>query len=137
MDCIFCAIIKKEIPGKILYEDENTLAMLDKYPKAPGHAIVFPKTHAETILDLDNADIAPTFCTVKKVTRTLQEKLSPDGFTIGFNHGTYAGQTVPHLHIHIIPRFEGDRGRSIHEVVNNPPEESVEEMQKKILNTKS
>jgi histidine triad (HIT) family protein len=132
MDCLFCKIIKKEIPADVVYEDAETLAVLDIHPRAPGHTMILPKIHAENILDLPENKIAPVFLTVKKITAILQKVLKPKGFTIGINHGRVSGQAIDHLHIHVIPRFDGDGGGSIHSVVNNPPKESLKEITEKI-----
>lgn len=132
MDCLFCKIGKKEIASEIIYEDDDTLAFLDVHPKAPGHAVIIPKLHAENILALDDKLAAPVLLTVKKVTGTLAKALTPNGFTIGINHGRAGGQVVDHLHIHVIPRFSGDGGKSLHSVVENPPKESVREIAEKI-----
>jgi histidine triad (HIT) family protein len=125
MDCIFCKIISKEIPAEIVFEDENSLAFLDIFPRAPGHTVVIPKTHSANIIDSPEQEIPGLFLTVKKITGILQSTFSPDGFTIGINHGEVAGQSVPHLHVHIMPRFKGDKGSSLHGVVNNPPKEDL------------
>jgi histidine triad (HIT) family protein len=128
MDCIFCKIGAKEIPATIVMEDEHAYAVLDMHPIAPGHTMVIPKMHAVTLLDLPHEKVGPVFLLVKKMTERLKEVLSADGFTIGINHGDAGGQAVKHLHIHIVPRFKGDGGRSIHSVVSNPGTESVEEI---------
>jgi histidine triad (HIT) family protein len=132
MDCIFCKIVAKEIPAEIIHEDDHVLAFLDIAPRAPGHAMVIPKVHAATILDLPDAEIKPLFSAVKKVSVKIEKAIAPDGFTIGVNHGDAAGQTVKHLHVHVIPRWKGDGEGSVHSVVNNPFEGSVSEMAKKI-----
>jgi histidine triad (HIT) family protein len=136
MDCLFCKIAAKEIPTSIVYEDDATLGILDVHPRSPGHTMVIPKAHAENILDLPPEAVGPVFTAVKKVTSLLQKSLQPDGFTIGVNHGRVSGQTVDHLHIHIMPRWNDDGGGSIHSVVNNPPQESLEEIRTKILTVK-
>ena len=137
MDCLFCGIGKKEIASEIVYEDPDTLAFLDIHPRSPGHTVVIPKIHAETVLDLPDSRVAPTFLTVKKVSAMLNKALEPDGFTIGINHGRASGQVVDHLHIHIIPRWSDDGGTSIHGVVNNVPKESLKEILEKILTATS
>lgn len=134
-DCLFCKIAKKEIPADIVYEDEKVVAFLDIHPLAPGHAVIIPKVHAENILDLDSQMIAPVFESVKTLTGVLNKALNPQGFTIGINHGKVSGQAVNHLHVHIIPRFSGDGGKSLHSVVNNPPKNSLKEIKEKILKT--
>ena len=126
MNCLFCKISTKEVKAEVIYEDTNTLAFLDIQPKAPGHTMIIPKSHAENILNLKDEDIQPTFLTVKKIAGILSKALKPNGFTIGINHGRVGGQVIDHLHIHVIPRFDGDGGGSIHSVVHNPPKESLE-----------
>lgn len=130
--CLFCKIANKEISAKIIYEDENATAVLDVNPRSPGHSMVLPKNHAENILELPDDEIKGIFQAVKNVTALLKNKLNPDGFTIGINHGKASGQAVDHLHIHVIPRWKNDGGSSIHGVVENPPKESPEEIFKKI-----
>lgn len=133
MNCLFCKIVKKEIPAQIVYEDEKTLGFLDLNPRAPGHTMVLPKNHAATIFDLEFSEIGLVFGGVKKTAELLKNAFQPDGFTIGINQGPAAGQVIEHLHIHIIPRYKDDGGGSIHSVVNNPPKESLSEIRDKIL----
>ena len=128
MTCIFCKITQKQIPAEIIYEDDSTVAILDIHPRSPGHTMILPKAHAENILDLPEDKINGAFQAVKKVTELLRQALKPDGFTIGINHGKVSGQTVEHLHIHVLPRWHNDGGGSIHNVVDNPPKESLEEI---------
>ncbi|KKT92111.1 MAG: Histidine triad protein [Candidatus Jorgensenbacteria bacterium GW2011_GWA2_45_13] len=132
MNCLFCKIINKEISAESVHEDDHTLAILDVHPRTLGHVLVLPKVHSTTILDLPSEEIGPVFYAVKAVTEKLRRALSPDGFTIGINHGKTAGQAVEHLHIHIIPRWADDGGSSIHGIVMNPPKESLEQVAKKI-----
>jgi len=133
-NCLFCKIIKKEVSAEIIYEDSDSVAVLDVHPRAPGHAMILPKNHAENILDLTDEEIGGVFKAVKKVVAILNESLKPDGFTIGINHGKVSGQVIDHLHIHVMPRWLGDGGSSIHNVVDNPPKETLEEIKNKILN---
>lgn len=132
-NCIFCKIIKKEIPGEVIYEDQCVLGILDINPCASGHTIIIPKAHAESILDISESEISRVFLAVKNVTDILNRKLLPDGFTIGINHGAVAGQAVPHFHVHIIPRAKNDGGGSLHNVVRTVPKESLQDIKKKIL----
>ncbi len=132
MDCLFCKIIQGEIPSEKVYEDENCIAILDVAPRAPGHIIVLPRRHSANILEVPAADLGGLFQGVQKAVALLATKLSPDGFTIGINHGRVSGQTVDHLHIHAIPRWNNDGGSSIHSIVNNPPAESLAEMKNKL-----
>ncbi|MDO8585257.1 MAG: HIT family protein [bacterium] len=132
MNCLFCNIATKEISARIVYEDDATLAFLDIHPRTMGHTVIIPKTHTENIVMAPEALITPTFLTVKKITVMLQHTLSPKGFTIGINHGRISGQAVDHLHVHVIPRYEGDGGGSIHSVVNYSSLLSLDEVAAKI-----
>lgn len=116
MDCIFCKIINKEIPNYTVYEDDQVLAFLDIFPHAIGHTVVIPKVHAHDLMELGDDYIAPLFAAVKKVQAKLQAGLNPEGFTVGWNHGEVAGQAVPHLHVHVLPRWQIDGGGSIHSI---------------------
>ena len=112
--------MKKEVPCHKVYEDDSVLAFLDVKPHAKGHTVVIPKVHAETVFDLDDDVLEKLIVAVKKVMEMIKEKLTPDGFNVGWNHNTAGGQIVPHLHIHIMPRYNDDGGGSMHSIVNNP-----------------
>jgi len=131
--CVFCKIVAEEIPAHTIYEDNQTLAFLDVNPRSPGHTMIIPKEHFANLSDLPENLVEPVFSTVKKATRMLEKGLQTDHFTIGINMGRLSGQEVDHLHVHVMPRFEGDGGTSIHGVVNNPPKESLEEIKEKII----
>ena len=132
MSCIFCKVIKGEIPTEKIYEDEYVIAILDANPRAVGHTIVIPKIHAPTLFELPDGEIDPFFKAVKRVSRQIHKALHPAGLTMGLNHGEASGQTVDHHHFHIIPRFEEDGGGSIQSVVNNPPERELSEIAERI-----
>jgi len=134
MDCVFCKIAKKEINAYTIFEDESVCAFLDIHPLSLGHSVVISKMHAENIIDLPLELVAPVFLGVQQVTKIIKKTLNPDGFTIGINHGKWAGQDMDHLHIHIIPRWKDDNGRSIHSVVKNPPTELLTETKNRIIN---
>ncbi|PIZ95259.1 MAG: HIT family protein [Candidatus Magasanikbacteria bacterium CG_4_10_14_0_2_um_filter_33_14] len=133
-DCVFCKIVSGEIPNYTVYEDDYTLAFLDITPRAKGHTLVIPKRHALNLLDLDEDSVSKLLPAVKKVQEKIDIVLKPDGYNIGWNHGEAGGQVVPHLHIHIMPRFSGDGGSNMHAIVNNPGSESVEEIFKLFKN---
>jgi histidine triad (HIT) family protein len=126
--CIFCKIIKKEIPCHKVYENETNLAFLDVHPHVKGHTIVVPKEHRESFLDLSEQEMTNLVLMVRKTMEFLQEKLNCQGFNVGWNDGEVAGQVVPHLHVHIMPRYDGDGGGSMHTIINNPGDGSVEEL---------
>ncbi len=107
-DCIFCAIGAGEIPSFKVYEDELVLAYLDINPFSEGHTLVIPKEHSTGLLDTDDATLAAIVSRVKKVAAHIKDALPCDGFNILQNNGEAAGQTVHHIHFHIIPRRTGD-----------------------------
>ena len=107
-NCIFCKIISGEIPSTTVYEDDDVKAILDVNPAARGHVIVLPKKHAADVFSLPDEDLSKAICVAKKIAVALKEAYKCDGVNILQNNGEAAGQTVFHLHIHVIPRFEGD-----------------------------
>lgn len=135
-DCLFCKIGKKEIDSKIIYEDNQVLAFLDVNPLTKGHVLVIPKNHAANILELTDGDLIAVFRAARLVANKLNESLKPSGFTMGVNHGKISGQSVDHFHLHLIPRFQGDGGGSLHLVVQSPPEETLDEVQQQIIKIK-
>ena len=111
-NCIFCAIAAGEIPSFKVYEDEQVLAYLDINPFSKGHTLVIPKKHSSGLVDTDDETLAVVIARVKKVAAHLKEKLGCDGFNIVQNNGEAAGQTVRHVHFHIVPRWTGDDATS-------------------------
>lgn len=104
-NCIFCAIAEGEIPSFKVYEDEMVVAYLDINPFTEGHTLVIPKAHSEGLLDTDDATLAAVIARVRKVAAHLKAALPCDGFNILQNNGEAAGQTVRHVHFHIVPRY--------------------------------
>lgn len=117
MDCIFCKIIAGQVPNYTVYEDEHVLAFLDVFPCSKGHTVVIPKEHVSNLLELSEELYAHLFQGVRRAAVRVQEVLKPDAMNIGINNGKVAGQAVPHVHWHIIPRYEGDGGGSMHSIV--------------------
>ncbi len=103
-DCVFCNIPAE----KVIEENSLALALFDKYPVNPGHVLVVPKRHVETYFDatLDEMDAITRL--IIKIKQKLDEQFNPDGYNIGINVGAAAGQTILHLHVHVIPRYLGD-----------------------------
>ncbi|MHC1601954.1 MAG: HIT family protein [Methermicoccaceae archaeon] len=108
MECIFCMIASGEIPASIVYESEEVVAFLDVSPRARGHTLVIPKKHVSTPVELSEQDVKGLFADVQKVARKLTEELGAVGVNIGLNSGSVAGQVVPHVHVHILPRYDGE-----------------------------
>lgn len=108
MDCIFCKIGAGEIPSFKIYEDELVLAYLDINPFSEGHTLVIPKSHTAGLLDTDDAMLMELIKKVKKIASHIKTALPCDGFNILQNNGEAAGQTVKHIHFHIIPRKNGE-----------------------------
>lgn len=104
-DCIFCAIADGEIPSFKVYEDELVVAYLDINPFSKGHTLVIPKAHFTGIADTPDEILAAVIARVKKVAVQLKSALKCDGFNILQNNGAAAGQTVMHVHFHIVPRY--------------------------------
>lgn len=105
---IFARILRGEIPCFKIYEDDRTLAFLDIMPRAKGHTLVIPKVRATGLIDIGYDDLAYLMSVVQKLAPKLVTALGADGFLIEQFNGAAAGQTVFHLHIHIIPRREGE-----------------------------
>ncbi len=107
-DCIFCRIIANELPSRRLYEDDEIIAFLNIRPVQPGHALVVPKVHVETLLDAPAPLLARWIEVTQRVARALKDATGCPGFQLGQNNGKAGGQEVPHLHMHIIPRYDHD-----------------------------
>ncbi|MFA9463542.1 MAG: HIT family protein [Velocimicrobium sp.] len=107
-NCIFCKIANGEIPSTTLYEDESFRVIFDIAPASFGHAIILPKNHAKNIYELSEEDASKIFILAKKIAVGLEKALHCDGINILQNNGEIAGQTVFHLHVHVIPRYKDD-----------------------------
>ena len=107
-DCIFCRIARKEIKADIVYEDDSFIAFLDINPDVEGHTLVLPKKHFTTLLDMPNTLGNEMLEAIKKVSLKLIKDGKAEGFNVIFNNYKLAGQEVPHVHAHIIPRKKDD-----------------------------
>lgn len=103
--CVFCKIINKEIPSSTVYEDKNVLAILDLSQTTYGHTLVMPKKHVETFLDLDKETLNNVFSVAQDLAIKIKNKLGASGVNILNNSYPVAGQSVMHMHVHIIPRY--------------------------------
>jgi histidine triad (HIT) family protein len=130
-ECIFCRIVAREIPATLVHEDEDTLAFMDIGQVNPGHVLVTVKKHADNIFALDEAQAAAVFRSAAKVARAIRGAFEPQGLSVYQANGRAAGQTVFHLHLHLVPRYEGD-GMALTWPVKNPPREKLVEYAEKI-----
>jgi histidine triad (HIT) family protein len=108
MNCIFCKIAKGEIPSNGLYEDDKILAFLDISPVSLGHTLVIPKEHYQSMEEISESELCSLIRVVKIIGENLKKKLNVPGYNVCLNNDPAAGQLIPHLHFHIIPRQEGD-----------------------------
>lgn len=127
-DCIFCAIVAGDIPSRTVFEDDLVMAFLDANPLAPGHTLVIPKDHHETLGVVPEDLAAHLFGALHRLTPAVEHAVDAQGSNVAFNNGEAAGQEVPHVHAHIIPRFDGDGGNPIHAVAGARPDLSDDEL---------
>ena len=106
MKCIFCEIVKGKKDWHFIYEDENYVAFLDIYPIDTGHSLVMPREHFEKITDMTAEKVGELFSKIPKIAKAVIEATKADAFSVAQNNGRAAKQIVPHVHIHIIPRYE-------------------------------
>ncbi|MFX0043517.1 MAG: HIT family protein [Candidatus Hodarchaeota archaeon] len=126
-DCIFCKIIDREIPSKIVFESNLNLAFLDIFPISRGHTIVIPKNHYTNLEDIPEEILSELFKSVKQIATVIHNKLKIDGYNILQNNYKAAGQDINHIHVHIIPRsldekklrFEVPRNQATEEDLNS------------------
>ena len=107
-DCIFCKIAAGEISSATVYEDDDFRAILDLGPAAKGHTLVIPKSHSDNLLSVEPDTAAKALKVISKTANAIKEALGCDGINVVQNNGEAAGQTVMHLHFHIIPRYKND-----------------------------
>ncbi|MBI4599180.1 HIT family protein [Candidatus Uhrbacteria bacterium] len=107
-DCLFCNIVRGEIPCHKVYEDERVLAFLDIQPVNPGHVLVIPKTHSANMVHMAPEDLHAVMDAVQKIAPALLRAVGFEGFNLGVNTGAAAGQVVFHTHFHVMPRRPGD-----------------------------
>ena len=106
MPCLFCEIGRHAIPAAIVFEDENSLAFLDHRPLFHGHCLLIPKDHAETLADLPADAVGPLFRNAQLLARAVEQGMNAEGSFVAVNNRV--SQSVPHLHVHIVPRRKGD-----------------------------
>lgn len=124
-DCVFCKIVRGEVPSTKVHEDEHTIAFMDIGHVNPGHTIVALKAHVETIYGLDDMQAAAIFRTATRIAKAAKKALSPAGMTLLQANEVAGWQTVPHFHMHVLPRHDND-GAVLTWPAKRPPREDLE-----------
>lgn len=126
-DCVFCGIVDGSIPSRTVYADDRVQAFLDVNPLARGHTVVIPTGHYGTIAELPPEEGEALFAALPRLVPAIEDAVDADASTVGFNNGEAAGQKVPHLHGHVIPRNSGDGGGNLHTMMGKQLELSDDE----------
>lgn len=106
--CIFCSIVAGKQPGVNVYRDHDFMVIMDKYPINIGHTLLIPTKHYDNLLHMPSGEVAKLYSLVPDVARAVVSAVKADGFNVGQNNGIAANQIVPHVHVHIVPRFIDD-----------------------------
>ncbi len=130
MNCVFCSIINKTAGAYIIYEDEEYIALLDKYPISLGHTLVMPKKHVERVNNLTQKEFCALYARVHALNRQITSKLAATASHISINDGAAANQLIPHVHVHIIPRSQNDNAGFTARKLLQPNQ--MEEVRKKL-----
>ena len=131
-DCIFCKIANGEIPSRTLYEDDQFRVILDLGPATKGHALILPKEHAADIFEISEETASGVLVLAKRMAVKMTQKLHCDGMNLVQNNGEAAGQTVPHFHLHMIPRYHND-GQKINWIPGECTQEELEAVKREIM----
>lgn len=107
-DCLFCGIVAGDVPAQVIDSDDHTVSFMDINPATRGHALVVPRSHAADLMDISDEDLERTTLAARRLARTIEAALEPDGFNILNSCRPAAWQTVFHFHIHVIPRYDSD-----------------------------
>ena len=127
-NCIFCKIIAGEIPAKVIIQNEKAMALLDAFPLAAGHSLVIPKSHYAKVQEMSEQDAKALFEIVWKLVGAVETGSEVNASTIAIHNGSEAGQEVPHVHAHIVPRKRGDGAGAIHSMFKIKPKLSPQDM---------
>lgn len=127
-DCLFCGIVAGEVPSHTVYESETACAFLDVNPLARGHTVVIPRDHHERVGDLPGEVAGGLFRAVNDVVPAVEAAVDAPASTVAFNNGEQAGQEIPHVHCHVIPRVAGDGAGPIHSMFATTEDISEETM---------
>jgi histidine triad (HIT) family protein len=127
-NCVFCKIIAGKISARVIMENERAMAMLDAFPLAAGHTLVIPKLHYAKVQEMSEQDAMAVFEIIWKVASAVEAESQVNASTIAIHNGTEAGQEIPHMHAHIVPRKRDDGAGPIHSMFRIRPKLSPQEM---------
>ena len=127
-NCVFCKIIAGDISAKVIMQNEKAMALLDAFPLAPGHTLVIPKSHYAKLQQMSEQDAMAVFEILWKLAGAVETGSQVNASTIAIHNGSEAGQEVPHVHVHIVPRKRDDGAGAIHSMFNVKPKLSPQEM---------
>ena len=127
-NCIFCKIIAGKIPSRVIMQNEKAMALLDAFPLAAGHSLVIPKSHYAKVQEMSEQDAKALFEIVWKLVGAVETGSEVNASTIAIHNGSEAGQEVPHVHAHIVPRKGGDGAGAIHSMFKIKPKLSPQDM---------
>lgn len=132
-ECLFCKIIAGEIPSEEIYSDGDFLAFLDINPRNPGHTLVIPRKHYNTIMEMPDSELADLIKIVKEIAVAVKKGTNADGISIGQSNERAAGQVIPHVHFHVIPRFLNEGPPGLESII--PTKKLTPEIMKKLTET--
>ena len=127
-NCVFCKIIAGKISTRVIMENEKAMALLDAFPLSAGHTLVIPKLHYAKVQEMSIEDARAVFEIIWKVTSAVEEGSQVNASIIAIHNGSEAGQEVPHVHVHIVPRRRDDGAGAIHSMFKTKPKLSPQEM---------
>jgi histidine triad (HIT) family protein len=127
-NCIFCKIVGGRIPSRVVMQNDRAIALLDVFPLAAGHTLVIPKSHYAKIQDMSEQDAMAVFEITWKVAGAVEAGSQVNASIIAIHNGSEAGQEIPHMHVHIVPRKWVDGAGAIHSMFKNRPKPSPQEM---------
>lgn len=127
-DCVFCRIFARKIPAHVIAQNENAMALLDAFPLAVGHALIISRSHQPKIQELAAAETQDLFSLMQKTLAAVEVAIGAPATTIAIHNGREAGQEIPHVHVHLIPRSKGDGAGPVHSMFRNSPSVSAQEM---------
>jgi histidine triad (HIT) family protein len=127
-NCVFCKVITGKIPARVIMENEKAMALLDAFPLAAGHTLVIPKLHYGKLQEMSEQDAMAVFEIIWKVTSAIEVGSQVNASTIAIHNGSEAGQDIPHMHAHVVPRKREDGAGAIHSMFKVKPKLGPEEM---------